>query len=29
MDIGITIKATCKYFVVSKNIGKTECISGW
>ncbi|MCT7536520.1 hypothetical protein [Aliarcobacter butzleri] len=28
-DIGITIKATCKYFVVSKNVGETECISGW
>ena len=28
-DIGITIKASCKYFVVSKNIGETECISGW
>lgn len=26
-DIGITIKATCKYFVVSKDIGETECIS--
>ncbi|MFX4276176.1 hypothetical protein ACN2EP_06605 [Aliarcobacter butzleri] len=28
-DIGIAFKATCKYFVVSKNVGETECISGW
>ena len=28
-DIGITLKATCKYFIVSKKVGETECISGW
>lgn len=28
-DIGITLKATCKYFIVSKKVSETECISGW
>lgn len=28
-DVGIVIKATCKYFIVSKKVSETECISGW
>ena len=28
-DIGITLKAICKYFIISKKVGETECISGW
>lgn len=28
-DIGIVIKATCKYFIMSKEVRETECISGW
>lgn len=28
-DVGITLQATCKYFIVSKNVSQTECLPGW
>lgn len=28
-DVGITLKTTCKYFIISKKVSETECISGW